>query len=247
MIVLDTSTRSLTIVLAGAKNTNDAPFVASYVDEPVGSTSSKAAASSNPSTTNGVTAVTVMSAPGLAPGWRRRLVSFNLNNADLAAITLSIGYVDVSTTYVVFKCTLQTLEQLVYEEGFGFRAYDSNGAEKSQAAATSSATSTAQAAASQASSMASIALLGSSQASSIAAAIVPASINSVSSQASSLAAGIVIASVNSVSSQASSMAALVPASVSSNASLGTLGSSQASSLLTRWSVTISKTSSSFSF
>lgn len=247
MIVLDTSARSLQIVLSGAKNTNDAPFVASYYDENLTPNFATPTASATPGTTNGVTAVTIMPAQGLAPGWRRRLKSFNLNNADLAAITLSIQYVDGATTYNLYKITLQTLEQLVYEDGYGFSALDSGGAIKSQAAATSSATSVAQASASQASSMASIALLGSSQASSTAAAIVPASINSVSSQASSLAAGIVIASVNSVSSQASSMAALVPASVSSNASLGTLGSSQASSLLTRWSVTISKTSSSFGF
>ena len=229
MIVLDTTTGSLQIVLAGAKNTNDCPFVANYLDEPVGSTSLKPAGSCNPGTTNGTTAVTIVPATGLAPGWRRRLLSFNLNNADLAAVTVSIQYVDGATTYTLYKCILQTLEQLQYEEGFGFTTVDVNGAQKSQAAATSSATSTAQAAGSQASSMASIALNGSSQASSIAAAIVPASINSVSSQASS-------------------MAALVPASVSSAASLALLVSSNASlGSSVGWSTTLSKTKSSFGF
>lgn len=269
MIALDTSTRSLQFQLAGAKNTNDASFFCTYVDEPASVTGVGVAVYvTQVGTTNGVTAVTVAPAPGAGPGYRRRIKSFNLFNADLAAITVSVQINDTSgsVTTVGQKITLQTLEQLNYEEGYGFETLDSQGATKSQAASTSSATSTAQAAASQASSMASIALLGSSQASSTAAAIVPASINSVSSQASSLATAVIPASVNSVSSQASSlalavipasvnsvssqassMAALVPASVSSNASLGTLGSSQASSLLTRWSVTISKTSSSFSF
>lgn len=236
MIVLNSATRSLKIVLAGAKNTNDCPFVASYVDYPnspnVGGAGEVPA--SNPGNTNGVTAVTIMDTPASYPNYSRKLKSFNLNNADLAAVTVSIQYVDsAGSTYVLAKYTLQTLEQLSYEDGYGFEVLDPNGAIKSQAAATSSATSTAQATASAASvSVSSIAALN------------PAS---VSSQASSLATAVIPASVNSVSSQASSMAALVPASVSSNASLGVLGSSQASSLLTRWSVTISKTSSSFSF
>lgn len=249
MIALGNATTTLTATLSGAKNTNDCPVTVFFTDEP--STPSGVAVpvfDKYQATTNGVTAVVICPAGPGGVGVRRRVKSINIFNADLAAITVAIKIVDTAnSTTTLQQITLQTLEQLNYEEGYGFEALDANGAIKSQAASTSSATSTAQAAGSQASSMASIALLGSSQASSIAAAIVPASINSVSSQASSLAAGIVVASVNSVSSQASSMAALVPASVSSNASLGVLGSSQASSLLARWSVTISKTSSSFSF
>lgn len=247
MIVLDNNTRSLQVVLAGAKNTNDCPFVASYLDEPVSSTSAKAAASSNPNNTNGVTAVTILAAPGLAPSWRRRLLSFNLNNADLAAITVSIQYNDNGTTYNLYKATLQTLEQLQYEEGYGFTCVDANGAAKSQAAATSSATSTAQLLATSAWSVltqinAPASVLSTSvQASSLAAAIVPASVNSVSSQASSLAGGIVIASLNSVSSIAS-LAVLV-------SSLHSLESIQ-SYTATNWATVSSATSrvkSSFSW
>lgn len=208
MIVLNSLTRSLKIVLAGAKNTNDCPFVASYTDEPnspaVGGAT--AVAASNPGNTNGVTAVTIMDAPPGYPNYSRKLKSFNLNNADLAAVTLSIQYVDsAGSTYVLAKYTLQTLEQLSYEDGYGFEVLTPDGAVKSQAAATSSATSTAQATASAAS----------VSISSLAAAVNPTSVNSTSSQASSLAAAIVPASVNSVSSQASSMAALNPNTVSS--------------------------------
>jgi hypothetical protein len=249
MIALGNATTTLTATLSGAKNTNDAPVTVFFVDEPSAPTGVAVAVNDKyQSTTNGVTPVTICTAGPGGVGMRRRVKSINVFNADLAAITIAIKIVDTAnSTTTLQQVTLQTLEQLNYEEGFGFQAIDAGGAVKSQAAQTSSATSTALETASQASSMASIALVGSSQASSLAAAIVPASVNSVSSQASSLAAGIVVASVNSVSSQASSMAALVPASVSSNASLGVLGSTQASSLLARWSVTISKTSSSFSF
>lgn len=204
MIVLDNVNRSLQVILAGAKNTNDAPVVAAWEDQSAstGPSQAKVVPGENPTNTNGVTAVTLVPAP--PSGYLRRVKSIALNNADLASITVSFRYYDNGTTYALYKVTLQTLEQLVYEEGSGFTAYDSNGAAKSQAAATSSATSTAQSTADKAS----------SQASSI-AALTPAS---TSSQASSLAAAIVPASVNSVSSQASSMAALVPASVSSQAS-----------------------------
>lgn len=230
MIALGNSTTTLTVTLSGAKNTNDCPVTVFFTDEPA--TPSGIAVpvfDKQQATTNGVTPVTICAAGPGGVGVRRRVKSINIFNADIVAQTFAIKIVDTAnSTTTLQQITLQTLEQMNYEEGYGFEALDVNGAMKSQNANTSAATSTADSKAVQASSMASIALLG-------------------SSQASSLASGIVIASVNSVSSQASSMAALVPASVSSNASLGTLGSSQCSSLLTRWSVTISKTSSSFSF
>lgn len=159
MIVLNTQTRSLQVVLAGAKNTNDAPFVANWIDYPNSPAAGAAGEvpGATPGTTNGVTAVTIMAAPGMYPQYSRKLKSFNLNNADLAAITVSILYNDNGTTYALFKCILQTLEQLTYEDGFGFEALDANGAIKSQAAATSSATSLAQSSADSAGTRASVA------------------------------------------------------------------------------------------
>lgn len=232
MIALDLSTRSFSAVLSGAKSTVDASFVCTFVDEAVtpNGISAPTVANSQVGTTNGVTAVTLVSAPASGVGYRRRVKSLNLFNADNAAITITLQIVDTagSVTTKFQQITLQTLEMLNYEEGFGFETLDVNGAQKSQVGQTSSATSTAD-------SKAVLGLSGSSQASSM-AALSPAS---VSSNASLGTLG---------SSQASSIVSLGnPASVSSNASLGSLGSSQASSLLTRWSVTISKTSSSFSF
>ncbi|HEX7828638.1 MAG TPA: hypothetical protein VF787_03245 [Thermoanaerobaculia bacterium] len=203
-IILDDKTRSLTIVLSGAKTVNDCPFSASYEDAAPGASVRGTSVGTNPGKTNGVTVVTVVPAP--PDGFQRKLKSFNLSNQDTAACTYLIKIADsddANGPYTVTQITLQTLESLMYEEGFGFWTLDVNGAQKSQAAATSSATSTAQATASAASVSVSAASI---------------SISTVSSQASSLAGGIVIASVNSVSSQASSMAALTPASVSSQAS-----------------------------
>ena len=64
MIVLDSTTRSLAIVLSGAKNTNDCPFVASYYDENLTPNFAAPTASSNPATTNGTTGVTPSSTAG---------------------------------------------------------------------------------------------------------------------------------------------------------------------------------------
>lgn len=68
---------------------------------------------------------------------------------------------------------------------------------------------------------------------------------SLASQASSAASNLTPSvSANSASNSKNSVSV---SAASSAASLGMLGSSQASSLLARWSITISKTSSSFSF
>lgn len=139
------ATQSLQVVLAGVKNTNDAPVITSYVDEPVGSNGiANAVGTTAQATTNGLTAVTLASGTA-QQGYRRRIKSINLQNADLAAITVSIQIVDSAgpTTTVGQKYTIQTLENLNYEEGYGFDSIDANGATKSQAAASSSATSTA--------------------------------------------------------------------------------------------------------
>lgn len=133
MIVLDSTTRSLQIILSGAKNTTDAPWVASYEDvypnvQPSGITRN---AGSQNGTTNGVAAVTILSSPGggsTAPA--RLLNNFSMANADAAAITPTIQYVD-STGSVTRKCfgplTLQVNETLCYEDRMGWQVLDANG------------------------------------------------------------------------------------------------------------------------
>lgn len=233
MLSLDNGLRKIELLLAGAENTNKAQWAADYEDFDVsraGSGGGVGLPAASVGTTNGQTAVTIVPAPG--GNATRRLKAFYLNNTDLAAMTVSFRYNDNGTTYVFYKVTLQTLENLYFEDGIGFQHTDVNGALIAQSPATSSAVSTAQLTASaasmsvsqasvsvsQASSAASLGVLGSSQASSLASGIVIASLNSVSSQASSIATAVLPASVNSVSSQASSMASQLPASVSSQAS-----------------------------
>ena len=236
MIALGNATTTLTATLSGAKNTNDAAVTVFFTDEP-SSPSGVAVAvyDKQQSTTNGVTPVTICAAGPGGVGIRRRVKSINIFNADLASITVAIKIVDSSgpTTTTLQQITLATLEQLNYEEGYGFEALDVNGAIKSQAAATSSATSTAQ-------------LLATSAWSVLTQINAPASVLSTSVQASSLAAAIVPASINSVSSQASSMAAQNPNTVSSLQSAASVQSFTSTNWATVSSAT-SRVKSSFSW
>ena len=73
MLVLSSSTQTLQAVLAGAKTSLDCPVAVFYTDEPATSQGVAVAVNGNqPSTTNGVTAVTICNAPGAGPGYRRR-------------------------------------------------------------------------------------------------------------------------------------------------------------------------------
>lgn len=156
MIALDTTTRSLQVVLAGAKNTNDCPWTASYEDvavavQPQGNV---AVAGLQQGTTNGATAVTILPAnpqaaapagspPATGTLYFRRLKSFNLSNADLAAITVTVQFNDTtgSVTRKVFgPLTLQVNESLFYEDGSGWAALDANGNTKTTSGSAASST-----------------------------------------------------------------------------------------------------------
>lgn len=253
MIVLDTSTRSFGCVLAGAKNTNDASFICSYVDEPVSGNNgpNQMAYGTTVGTTNGVTAATFAAAAGGQPNYRRRIKSLNLFNADLAAITVSIQIVDSSgpTTSIGGKYTLQTLEMLNYEEGYGFQAIDVNGAVKSQNSATSSAASTADSKAVSVSvnlstTTSTLTIVSSLQSGASVQSFTSTTFSTISSAAS---LGLVVSSLQSGAS-AQSFTSTTFSTISSAASLGLLVSSlqSAASVQSFTSTTYSTVSSAVS-
>lgn len=144
MIALDTNTKTLQIVLAGAKNTNDAQVVASYEDRPATASTNPTVGHEVATVTSGVTPAAILPAPG--QGFIRVLKSLSVYNADLASITLTLYINDSSggsISSTILKQTRLTLETLTYEDGAGFLSYDATGAIITQAAATSSSTSTA--------------------------------------------------------------------------------------------------------
>ena len=226
LVTLKNTTEKLQVLLSGAVATSECPITASYADYRkdalAGGNEASPVFGDDDAITNGGTAVDVIDPP--PTGIRRVITSFSLFNDDTTNVTVTVRkYVSSTTTRIVFYGTILTNETVHYTEARGWFVTNANGEEKV------SSTADMTNASSQASSIAAAIVPASinsvsSQASSLAGAIVVASVNSVSSQASSLAAGIVVASVNSVSSQASSLAAgIVVASVNSV-------SSQASSM-----------------
>lgn len=249
LATLDNTTKKLQVILGGSVATNECPITAGFADvrkdSLAGGNESQSVFKSDDAITTGASAVDVVDPP--PTGVRRRITDLSVYNADTTSVTVTVRlYVDASTTRVLFKATLQTLENLYYSESMGFYAVDVNGNMKTNTPASSGAASTADSkavlASSQASSIQLSVVATSSQASSI-TLLTPASI---SSQASSLAAGIVVASVNSVSSQASSLTAQNPNTVSSLQSAASVQSFTSTTWSTVSSAT-SRTKSSFSW
>lgn len=122
MILLDATTRKIQVVLAGAKTTNDSPWVASYVDI-AQSGFTMTAANSATGASNGVTAVDVVAAP--AASTTRQLKYFSLLNADTVAITATVRYNDNATIRNMVTFILAVGQSLIYnaESGWVVQSY----------------------------------------------------------------------------------------------------------------------------
>jgi hypothetical protein len=124
-IVLDATTKSLEIVLAGAITTNQLPFSAYYADK----TATTFTAGSNDGATNNTTAVTVVAAP--AASTQRLISNVTIYNADTAQATVTVQLNNNATTRILHKVTLDAGDQLVYETSAGWQVLDSSGKLKS--------------------------------------------------------------------------------------------------------------------
>lgn len=122
MLILDTTTKSLEVKLAGAVSANELPVTAHYTDI----TTTLYTPGSNDTQTNGATAVTIVAAPGAST--QRHVESISVYNADTAAATVTIQLNNNSTLRIITKVTLQAGEQLFYEDGMGWQIIDANGA-----------------------------------------------------------------------------------------------------------------------
>jgi hypothetical protein len=127
MILLDATTRSLEVKLAGSVSTNQLPFVCSYVDITT--------TSFTPGTTTGVTnngtAVTCAAAP--AASTQRQLKFLSVRNADTAAATATVQLNDNSTARTIVVFVLAVNDALIYVDGQGFKVFDANGQTKQSA------------------------------------------------------------------------------------------------------------------
>jgi len=123
MVILDTTSKSLEVVLGGAITTTQPSWVTAYV-EVITATFAMSAMSSSDGATNSATAVTMVSAP--ASGKARQLKSAFLHNADTANVTVTIRLNNGGTFRTIFKAVLATLETLRFSES-GWQVFTANG------------------------------------------------------------------------------------------------------------------------
>lgn len=129
MIVLDTTSKSITIVMSGAAATTNPSFTAAYADNN-GTTFTEGA---NDGVLNGTTPVTVVAAP--AASTRRIINTITVENNDTAAVTITVGYLNTASTRVIVNVTLQVGDTWTTNG-----AYDTNGNLKQTSGGASGAT-----------------------------------------------------------------------------------------------------------
>jgi hypothetical protein len=111
VIILDATTKSMEIDLAGAITTSQLPFVVTYVDVDQ-ATFAATAASENDGTTNSTTNVTMVAAP--SAGTSRQVKFLSVYNADTVDATVSIILNNNSTLRIIWKGTLDPGDTLQY-------------------------------------------------------------------------------------------------------------------------------------
>lgn len=134
------STQKLSVVLGGAKTTNDVTGVIVTEDvqtpaaQPIGPGGGMAPAQLGlvivtPFKTAGATPVTIAAAP--TAGFVRKVRSLFMFNADTASSTVSLSVIDATpTTWTYYKVVLATLENVQWIDGQGFRCFTTAGSLK---------------------------------------------------------------------------------------------------------------------
>lgn len=124
MIRLDTTTRKLQMLLAGAPAATQPDILVCYADK----TATAYTGGTQPSVGNGVTAVDICPAPAAAT---TRIVDFiNVKNNDSASIVCTVRLNDNATLYKLVTFTLLTGETLQFLNGVGWLVLDVNGNRK---------------------------------------------------------------------------------------------------------------------
>jgi hypothetical protein len=122
VIILDTNSKSIEVVLAGAVTTNQLPIVANWVEI----TASAYTPGNNELTTNNTTAVTAVPAPGAGSVWRQ-VKGITIPNDDTVPATVTVRLKAGVNTRTLYKVTLAVGSLLEYNDAAGFRVLDANG------------------------------------------------------------------------------------------------------------------------
>jgi len=118
-LVLDTTTKTIKVVMSGAAATTNPDFTASFADNN-GTTFTEAASDG---ALTGSSDATVVSAP--ASGYRRVIKKIFIENKDTAAVTITVKYDNNGTQRNIVKVTLQVGDTWSTDG-----TYDTNGALK---------------------------------------------------------------------------------------------------------------------
>lgn len=113
-MILDTTTRSLQIILSTAMTTTNMAITVDYVDLTVTTTVPGLTTSSS----NGVTAATILAAP--AASTQRKVNSISVYNADSVSKSLIIRINDNGTFYPLINMSLSPLDTLSYTDTNGW-------------------------------------------------------------------------------------------------------------------------------
>lgn len=113
-MILDSTSKSLEIVLSGTVATNQLPVSVEYVDM----TTTATTGATQLATTNGATAVTIASAP--AASTQRRILGVSIYNADTASATVTVRTKDTSTLYPHVKIAVPVGYTLQYTDTAGW-------------------------------------------------------------------------------------------------------------------------------
>lgn len=127
MLVVDSTTKKIQVVLSGAVATNQAHVYAAWRDIKADGTFTP---SNQDTETNNTTDVDLVPSPAAST---YRVVDYaSVYNNDTAAITVTVKFDNNGTERIFLKATLQSGESLEYQEGSGWNVRNASGVRKLQ-------------------------------------------------------------------------------------------------------------------
>lgn len=120
-MLLDLTTHTLEIKLAGAVATTELPIVLAFID----GESSNFFPKMQHSISNGTTDVTILDAP--EPRGKRMVKFMYIRNVDTASVTLTLQLADSATNREIYKVIMLQDETLIYTDTTGFKIIDTDG------------------------------------------------------------------------------------------------------------------------
>lgn len=133
MIILDSSLKTIEVVLGGSVTTNQLQWSTSYISKKINCCNNSSECdtpTSKDGVTNNSTAITIVTAPTAndnVNGYSQNVEYISVYNSDTVTQTVSIQINDNGTKRILFKATLPTSYQLIYNEDDTWRVYDNFG------------------------------------------------------------------------------------------------------------------------